>query len=101
MKTSELIPLQNFFAETLKETLEDWPHTQIEIAKATRIPAPHLSAMKSGERRCTPEYDLRLGRYFNTSPGFWMRLQLDYEMELTKQTKGKSIESEVTPNQPI
>jgi hypothetical protein len=28
------------------------------------------------EKYVAPEYDLRLSRYFRTSPGFWLRLQL-------------------------
>ena len=95
MSESDLIPLENYFAETLAETLEEWPETQAQIAEATGIPAPHLSAMKSGDRRCTPEYDLRLGRYFGTSPGYWMRLQLEYEMESTERAKGRAIFEEV------
>jgi antitoxin HigA-1 len=100
MRDSDLIPLENFFAATLAETLEEWPATQVQVAQATGIPAPHLSAMKSGDRRCTPEYDLRLGRYFGTSAGYWMRLQLAYEMEATERAKGAAIQNEVKAFEP-
>lgn len=90
-------PLPNAFAETLRETLEEWPSSQKEIALATGILASHLSEMKSGKRRCTPEYDLRLSRFFNMEPGFWMRLQLHYEMQRTRLDIGARIESEVHP----
>jgi len=73
MKT---MPLPNAFAETLRDTLDEWPSTQKDIAAATGILASHLSEMKSGRRRCTPEYDLRLSRFFGMEEGFWMRLQL-------------------------
>ncbi|MEM6911255.1 MAG: HigA family addiction module antitoxin [Verrucomicrobiota bacterium] len=95
MTDSNLIPLENFFAETLAETLEEWPATQAQVARATGIPAPHLSAMKAGNRRCTPEYDLRLGRYFGISPGYWMRLQLSYDMDAAERSKGEVIKGEV------
>ncbi len=29
-----------------------------------------------------PEYDLGFSRYFGTSPGFWFRLQLNYDLML-------------------
>jgi addiction module HigA family antidote len=96
MKTSTQ-PLPNAFAETLRETLEQWPASQKDIAAATRIPASHLSEMKSGKRRCTPEYDLRLSRFFSMTPGFWMRLQLNYEMQRTSQKLGQRIIAEVQP----
>ena len=91
MKTFNLIPLENFFAATLQETLEEWPVTMTEVARVTGIPLPHLSAMKNGKRRCTPEYDLRLSRYFDTSHGYWMRLQLSYDMEKVERQKGVEI----------
>ena len=95
MKTNDSIPLENFFAETLQETLDEWSTTMTEVALATGIPLPHLSAMKNGKRRCTPEYDLRLSRYFDTSRGFWMRLQLTYEMEKIERQKGAEIDKSV------
>ncbi len=94
MKT---MPLPNAFAETLRETLDEWPDTQKEIAKATGIHASHLSEMKSGRRRCTPEYDLRLSRFFGMEEGFWMRLQLHYEMQRTRNELGERIDKEVQP----
>lgn len=62
-----------------------------EVARATGIPLPHLSGMKSGQRRCTPEYDLRLGRCFDTSPGYWLQLQLAYDIDRTQRHKGAEI----------
>jgi len=94
MKTMNL---PNAFAETLRETLDEWPSTQKDIAKATGILASHLSEMKHGRRRCTPEYDLRLSRYFGMEEGFWMRLQLHYEMQRIKLELGKRIDTEVHP----
>lgn len=94
MKT---MPLPNAFAETLRETLAEWPSTQKDIAAATGILASHLSEMKSGRRRCTPEYDLRLSRFFGMEEGFWMRLQLHYEMQRTRLELGERIRAEVQP----
>lgn len=93
----DLIPLENFFAVTLAETLEEWPTTMTEVAEATGIPLPHLSGMKSGQRRCTPEHDLRLSRYFGTTRGYWMRLQLSYDMDKVQRQKGVEIDRMV-PN---
>lgn len=92
---NDLIPLENFFAATLEETLDEWPAKMTEVAKATGIPLPHLSGMKTGKRRCTPEYDLRLSRYFGTSRGYWMRLQLAYDMDRTLRNKGSEIDRSV------
>ncbi|MCW1885292.1 HigA family addiction module antitoxin [Luteolibacter flavescens] len=94
MKT---MPLPNAFAETLRETLDEWSASQREVSQATGIPVARLSEMKTGKRRCTPEYDLRLSRYFSMEAGFWMRLQLNYEMQRARLELGKLIEAEVKP----
>lgn len=94
---NELIPLENFFAETLKETLEGLECTQEAVANATKIPKQHLSEMKLGKRRCTPEYDLRLSHYFDITPGMFLGLQLDYELEQAKREKMETIVEAVTP----
>jgi addiction module HigA family antidote len=90
-------PVPNYFAETLRESLEDCGKTQKEVAEATGIPGPHLSELKTGKRRCTVEHDLRLSRFFSMTPGLWTRLQLDYEFETAKQELGTSIEKQVKP----
>ena len=97
MPSNQLIPLQNYFAETLRETLEDWEVTQKQISTDTGIIASHLSEMKTGKRRCTPEYDLRLSRYFGIESGYFLRLQLNYDLEKVQTELGDVIQREVHP----
>lgn len=97
MLSHQLIPLQNYFAETLRETLEDWGRTQKEISDNTGIIPSHLSEMKTGKRRCTPEYDLRLSRYFGIDPGYFLRLQLNYDLEKVQTELGDTIRRDVQP----
>jgi addiction module HigA family antidote len=93
MKTKDTsIPLLNYFAETLRETLDEWPESQIQISRATGIPPSHLSQMKMGKRRCTPEYDLRLSRYFGIEAGYWLRLQLSYELQRAERENRAAIQ---------
>ncbi len=94
---NEETELPNSFAETLRETIEDGPATQAELSHATRIPQSHLADMKAGRRRCTPEYDLRLGRALGTSPGFWLRLQMASDLRAATRRHGEAIRNEVAP----
>ena len=96
-KKPQLIPLLNFFAETLRETLEESDLFQAEVARRCGIPAPHLTQMKQGKRRCTPEYDQSLSAYFGITPGRWMALQFDYEFMRADREKGEAIRKEVQP----
>ena len=50
-RTTELIPLMNFFAETLRETLDEWDVSHAEVSRITGIPSPHLTDMKKSRRR--------------------------------------------------
>ena len=97
-RITDLLPLVNFFAETLRETLAEWDVSQAQVSRLTGIPSPHLTDMKKSRRRCTPEDDLRLSRYFGSSPGFWLRLQLDYELMRAARENGDRIEREVQPH---
>ena len=92
------LPLLNFFAVTHRETLEESSLAQAEIARRCGIPAPHLTQLKQGKRRCIPEYDLRLSAFFGITPGRWMNLQLDYEFMRADREKGEAIRKEVQPS---
>ncbi|MFO7883954.1 MAG: hypothetical protein R6U68_03950 [Desulfobacteraceae bacterium] len=43
---------------------------------------------------------LRLARYFNTTPQFWMNLQISYDLKMAKLNMTK-IENEIIPLQAI
>ena len=38
---------------------------------------------------CPSQYDLRFSRNFGTSPGFWLRLQLDYDLMRAERENGE------------
>jgi plasmid maintenance system antidote protein VapI len=40
---------------------------------------------------------LRLARYFGTSAELWLGLQLDYELDMARDTAASQIEKEVLP----
>jgi antitoxin HigA-1 len=41
---------------------------------------------------------LRLARYFNTTPGFWLNLQSSYDLEVAQDKLSRTIEREVHPS---
>jgi addiction module HigA family antidote len=50
-----------------------------------------------GNRRITANPALRQARYFGTSPQFWMRIQSDYDLDVTADALGNRLETEVWP----
>ena len=55
------------------------------LAKALGIGAARLNEIVRGERGVTADTALRLARYFNTSPDFWLGLQSFYDLRTPKQ----------------
>lgn len=50
------------------------------LAKALDIPANRLTEITRGNRSVTADTAIRLGRYFNTDPRFWMNLQSAHDL---------------------
>ena len=48
-----------------------------------------------GKRRVTAETALRLGRYFDTTPQFWLGLQADYDLNIATDELGGRLDREV------
>lgn len=51
-----------------------------DLAKAIAVDESRLKAMIEGRKPVDGELDLRLGRYFRMSEGFFLGLQDDYEL---------------------
>jgi addiction module HigA family antidote len=49
----------------------------------------------NGARPITADTALRLGLFFSMEPRFWLNLQSEYDMRITKKTLQKEIESRV------
>jgi len=67
------------------------------LAKDLHVPVTRIQAIISERRAITGETALRLGRYFGTTPEFWLNLQRDYELEQAAETLGGRLEQEVKP----
>ena len=67
------------------------------LAKALGITASRLNEIVRGERGITADTALRLGRYLGMSAEFWLGLQLEYDLRVTRQAKQKDIERVVRP----
>lgn len=52
----------------------------VTLAAALGARVEHVEAVIAGARRMDAELDLRLARYFRMSDGFFLGLQIDYEL---------------------
>ena len=81
----------------LEEFLKPMGLSQNQVALAMRVPPRRINEIVLGKRRITADTALRLARYFNMSPQFWLGLQMDYDLDVTEDTLAEQLEREVRP----
>ena len=64
-----------------EEFLEPLSITQYRLAKDIDVPAIRISEILHGKRIISANTALRLGKYFGTSPEFWLNLQNHYDIK--------------------
>ena len=77
--------------EILADELKEIRLSAAELARTLGVPANRISQIIAGKRAITADTALRLGRYFGTSPEFWVNLQKTYELDLARRQVGKAI----------
>ncbi len=80
-----------------EEFLKPLGLSQNQLALALRVPGNRINAIVAGRRAITADTALRLGRYFGTSPQFWINLQARYDLESTMDRLAARIDREVRP----
>ena len=79
----------------LQEFLKPMELSQNRLALDIRVPARRINEIVLGKRRITVDTALRLARYFNMSPQFWLGLQMDYDLDLAEDELAEKIAREV------
>ena len=69
-----------------------------QLAQALRVSRPRLNDFVRGRRGVTVDTALRLGRYFGTTPEFWINLQTRYDLDVAERTVRRRIEREIEPH---
>ena len=75
-----------------EEFLEPMGITQRELAAGIRVPYQRVNELVNGKRGVTPSTALRLAKYFGTTAGFWMNLQLRWDLYQAQQKEAKQLE---------
>jgi addiction module HigA family antidote len=69
--------------------------TAYRLAKDLGVPVTRIQAIVTERRSITGDTALRLARYFDTTPEFWLNMQRDYELERAIEALGGRLEAEV------
>jgi addiction module HigA family antidote len=70
----------------LAEFLDEFEVSQYRLAKDVHVPPRRINEIVHGKRSITADTALRLGRYFGTSAQFWLNLQGNYDLEITRSS---------------
>ena len=69
--------------------------SQYRLAADIGVAPLRISQIVRGQRAITADTALRLARYLGTTPGIWLRLQAQYELEIAEARLGKQIARQV------
>jgi addiction module HigA family antidote len=84
--------------ETLREDfLKPLSMSVNKLAIELRVPATRMTEIVNGRRGITADTALRLARYFNTTPKFWVNLQTSYDLALAAEAKAEEIARTIHP----
>ena len=72
-----------------------------QLAIELRVPATRMLEVVRGRRGITADTALRLARYFNTTPKFWLNLQTSYDLAVTAEAKQEQIVRMVHPREAV
>ena len=76
----------------LKEFLEPMNLTQRELAEGIRVPYQRVNEIINGKRGITPSTALRLAKYFGNTEGFWMNLQLRWDLFHARESEAQELD---------
>lgn len=67
------------------------------LAMDLHVPAPRINDIVRERRAVTPDTALRLARYFDTTPQFWMNLQIAFDLKQAELAVGEKVAREIRP----
>ena len=81
----------------LEEFLKPMGITQYRLAKDIHVPLRRVNEIVLERRGISADTALRLARYFNTTPQFWLNMQSRYELETARLAIESKIEKTIRP----
>ncbi len=79
--------------EILGDELREIGIAGTALARQLNVPENRITQIVAGKRSITADTALRLGKWFGTTPVFWLNLQKSYELRLAEIELGKEIDS--------
>lgn len=75
----------------LEEFLKPMELSQRDVANGIRVPYQRVNELINRRRGVTPATALRLAKYFGNTLGFWMNLQLRWDLYHAQQSEAPAL----------
>lgn len=80
-----------------EEFMEPLGLSMNRLALDLHVPVTRIAEIVHERRSITADTALRLGRFFRTSPEFWLNLQARHDLEMARDKEQAKVEREVRP----
>jgi len=77
----------------LEEFLKPMALSQTALARAIGVSPRRVNEIVLGKRAITADTDLRMGRYFGLSEGFFLRLQTAFDLMARRRQIGEKLKA--------
>jgi antitoxin HigA-1 len=67
------------------------------LSRDIDVPPNRITSIIAAERAVTPDTALRLARYFDTTPEFWLNLQMAHDLSVAVVEHGAEINERIRP----
>jgi antitoxin HigA-1 len=91
-RKQDLLPIPTVGEILLEEFLKPMALSQNALARAIGVPPRRINEIVLGKRAVTADTDLRLTRYFKLSEGFFLRLQMSYDLRVQRRLLGDKLD---------
>lgn len=81
----------------LKRELDARGLSANRLALDLGVPSGRITDILNGRRSITADTAVRLGRFFDNSPQFWLDLQSQYDIAVVEREHGEEIAQRVRP----
>jgi addiction module HigA family antidote len=75
----------------LEEFLRPMKLSQRDLADAIFVPYQRVNELVNRRRGITPSTALRLSKFFGNTPGFWMNLQLRWDLYHAREAEEETL----------
>ncbi len=83
-----------------EEFLKPMKLSRNSLALSIKVSARRINEIVNGKRRITADTALRLAKYFDTTPQFWLGLQMDYDLDIAENRLAGKLDKEIQVYKP-